>query len=487
VGIEQKMVKENASTKAIGSGKPSHVRESYADSFNSDDNFAQHISFKVVLELLVWTSLVAIAWGWMLSSPVAGISSAIVFSCVLSILAGVRAFIGHGKGTVTATGLYGLSTSIFIGYSGLILVDQANMQAVLKELALANVIGLTAQVATTVLAWGKPRRFQHKPFHTSKPSADWLARVGLCALILSILVHAALPQMGIWTESAAFAAICITSAGLVLRENVRLFSWKTVIVLALVLLYSEFFHSGSGRLRIVALACAIAVILTARFPLRRLKVAIVAVLPLAIGWLASMRLELQESLSAGSSAGRTGLESMTAPLEVFSLLVKSYSERQFVPEYGYNLLSVIATPIPESIWPNQPVSIGYELVQFVAPEKYGDGLFSTAATSSGEGVFNFGWMGIPIVIVFAASVLRLLDSAMNRRLQDATPTVLGVLGIVLAAMLAGAVADYTWSGVHTYIARMTSRLPVFLLIVVLAKVSVHSRRRNLPSENPDTQ
>ena len=469
---EQKMVSESASTKVVGSSVPYPTSGSFAKSLNSETQSAQANSYKLVLELLVWISLAAIAWGWTLSSPMKGIASAVVFTCVLSVLVGVRAFIGHGEGTVTVTGLYGLSTSMFVGYSGLILVNQGNLQFLLKELSLASVLGLTAQIATIALAWGKPNRFNHEPFRTSKLGADWLTRVGLCALILSILVDIALPQLGFWAESAAFTAISVIAAGLIFRDNVRLISWQIVAILALVLVYSEFFHSGSGRLRIVALACAVAVILTARFPLRRLKVAIVAAIPLAIGWLASMRLELQESLSTGSSDGRTGLESMTAPLEVFSLLVKSIMEQRFVPENGYNLLSVIATLIPESMWPDKPMALGYELVQFVSPERYGDGLFSTAATSTGEGVFNFGWLGIPIVIIFAASVLRLLDSAMIKRLRDSTPKVLGVLGIVLIAILAGAVADYTWSGVHTYVARMIARLPVFVLIVVWARLSV---------------
>lgn len=479
------MVSESASTMAVGSSSPNLTSRGFAKSMNSKAQPARTNSYKLVLELLVWIFLAAIAWGWTLSSPMKGIASAIVFTCVLSILAGVRAFIGHGEGTVTVTGLYGLSTSMFVGYSGLILVDQTSLQSLLKELSLASVFGLTAQIATIALAWGKPNRFHHEPFRTSKLGADWLARIGLCALVLSILVDIALPQLGFWAESAAFTAISVTAAGLIFRDNVRLFSWQTAVILALVLLYSEFFHSGSGRLRIVALACSVAVILTARFPLRRLKVAIVAAIPLAIGWLASMRLELQESLSTGSSAGRTGLESMTAPLEVFSLMVKSIMEHRFVPEYGYNLLSVIATLIPKSIWPNKPMALGYELVQFVSPERYGDGLFSTAATSTGEGVFNFGWLGIPVVIVFAASVLRLLDSAMIKRLRDYTPTVLSVLGIVLIAILAGAVADYTWSGVHTYIARMIARIPVFILIIVLARMSVHSRKAvaSFPTSN----
>src|SRR5690625_4621717 len=101
------MISESASTKVVGSSVPYPTSGSFAKSLNSETQSAQANSYKLVLELLVWISLAAIAWGWTLSSPMKGIASAVVFTCVLSVLVGVRAFIGHGEGTVTVTGLYG--------------------------------------------------------------------------------------------------------------------------------------------------------------------------------------------------------------------------------------------------------------------------------------------------------------------------------------------------------------------------------------------
>src|SRR5699024_10237551 len=104
-----------------------------------------------------------------------------------------------------------------------------------------------------------------------------------------------------------------------------------------------------------------------------------------------------------------------------------------------------------------------------------DGIFSTVVSSTGEAIYNFGWWGLALIIVVAAIVLRLLDGFLLSRLSAQRLNVMGLLGLVFAAMLAGAIADYTWSGVHTYAARMIARLPAFLLIVTAAWLTTRIR------------
>lgn len=434
----------------------------------------------LVLEGLAWFTIVVIAWWWTLSSTVTDLRSVIYFTSSLSIVAGIRGFLGHGCTAVTATGLFSISTAMFIGYSGFVLAGQASPDAEWKYVALASVAGLTAQVGTTALAWRRKLVPVRRALWFDSYPSNFIFGAGLMVLALAAGMHIVMPQLRSWTESAAFTAICLIAVGIILRKNARLFSWGTMLVGATLIVYAEFFHSGTGRLRLVALACAIAVIYSIRFPLRRLKWAIVLIIPFALIWMANDRLDLQESLSTGASAGRTGLESMVAPLNVFSLLIETLHEQGFQPAYGYNLLSVPSLVIPEFIWPGQPMALGYELVQFYSPGKYGDGIYSTVASSTGEGIFNFGWVGLPVVIIFAACALRLLDSLLERQLSSRQADLLKMLGVVLVAMLIGAIADYTWSGVHTYTARMLGRLPMFLvvLVVVLIHLRLKSRRVN---------
>src|SRR5699024_5406926 len=226
-----------------------------------------------------------------------------------------------------------------------------------------------------------------------------------------------------WAEASAFSAICVLTGGLMLRDKARLLSISTVCIAATVILYAEFFHAGTGRLLIVALACAIAVIFAFRFQRLTLKIAIVLVIPLgrlralAHGWMAMERIALEQGISGASTAGRTGLESMVGPLNVFALMLEALHQHGFTPSYGYNLLSVPALFIPGSIWPNQPRALGYEVVRFDAPDLFGDGIFSTVVSSTGEAIYNFGWWGLALIIVVAAIVLRLLDGFLLSRLS----------------------------------------------------------------------
>lgn len=433
---------------------------------------------RLVIECLAWLGAVAAAWWWILASTEQNLSSAIYFSSALSMLAGVRAFIGHGHTQVTATGLFGLSTAMFIGYSGFILAGQNAIDAEWRYLALASVAGLTAQVVTTILAWRRVREEGRERRWFDTQSANWVACAGVLILVLSAALQLSLPDWQWWAEASAFTAICLLTAGLMLRDRARLVSWSTLLIGGILILYSEFFHAGTGRLLLVALACAVAVIYAARFRTLVLKIAIVVIVPFALWWMARDRLALEEGLATGASAGRTGLESMVAPLNIFSLLVEALHEQNFTPSYGYNLLSVPALLVPDSVWPSQPRALGYEVVLFDAPELYGDGIFSTVVSSTGEGLYNFGWWGLPIVVVVAACALRLIDRVLLTRITANPDTILGVLGIVFVAMLAGAIADYTWSGFHTYAARMLARLPAFCFVLAIAWLTVRLGEKN---------
>lgn len=443
---------------------------------------------KLALEGLVWITLLIIAWWWTLSITNTNFKPVLIYISTLSLLAGIRTFLGHGAERITATGLFSLSTAMFIGLSGILLTNDTPPRAGWDNLALACVSGLTAQVFTSILSWRPTGFYTTKPLWFDDSTASWILRAGWVSLVVATIFRLALPDFAAYSAATAFSAICILTSGLFLRKSAAGFVRNSIIILATSLLYIEFFHSGTGRLHIVALACSITFLMTVRFPYKRLKIAIVFTIPFAMIWMAIDRLALEQSLGSRPDAERTGLESMTAPLKIFSTLIQTLRAGDLDPSLGYNLLSVPALFIPKSIWPTQPNALGYELVWFDDPGRYGDGIFSTVATSTGEGIFNFGWMGIPIVIVFSVIVLRTFDAKLNHHLNFNKKTILSMLSLILLAMLIGAIADYTWSGVHTYSARTLTRLPIFLLVVLCAAISISLRTqfngvRNLTRPN----
>jgi hypothetical protein len=390
---------------------------------------------------------------------------------VASSLFGVRAFLGHGEGRITALGLFNLSTALFAGLGAVYAGSTEDMRVPGVYLALAALAVFIPQVAITFLAWG-----QRETVSSRFPAighSRWLTRWGFLALLMAAVAkYAGLgTSVDPYIEAAAFTAMVLVALGLYWRPDARILSWSSIVVGALALVYAEVFHIGSGRLRIVALACAIGVIITARFQRRELKWLAIAATAPALWWLAQDRKDLQESLQSGASEGRTGLESMLEPIIVFGRLIQSHVESGFPLSFGHNLLSYPFVFMPETWFSNAPQALGYELVQIWAPEKYGTG-YSVVATSSGEAYYNFGWFGLVLIIPGLVLVLRLVDRQMVKCMSAKTGALGALLWIALWAMLAGGISDLTWSGQHTFLTRTTARLPLWLVLAALAAMHV---------------
>lgn len=435
------------------------------------------VPFARIMETLFWALVILAlvgAMGW--AGNEAARYQAAVFIGVAVTLFGVRAFIGDGGGRITALGLFNLSTAIFVGFGAIYAGTTQDARIPGEYLALAALCAFVPQTVVTLLSWGRAQSFTVS-FPELKASR-WMTRWGAAALAgAAAFKLSGVPEaLGPYVEATAFTAITVLTVGLYWRPTTRIISWATVFVGGLALVYVEVFHIGSGRLRIVALICAIGVIMTARFQRRLLKWGTIAAIGPALYWLAQDRKELQESLRAGASAGRTGLESMLEPIIVFGRLIEAHLEAGFPLSFGMNLLSYPFALLPASWFPDAPQALGYELVKITAPAKYGTG-YSVVATSSGEAYFNFGFIGLVLIIPVLVILLRLLDGAMVRSMSGEAPGLYALLGIVFWAMLAGGISDLTWSGQHTFLTRATTRLPLWALLLVLAWFHVRLTRK----------
>lgn len=393
-------------------------------------------------------------------------------------LFGVRAFIGDGGSRITALGLFNLSTAIFVGFGAIYAGWTQDPRVPATYLGMAALGAFVPQVVVTLISWGRAQRVEVR-FPEVKASR-WITcwgAVGLAAAA-AVKLGGAPEALGPYIESAAFTSITVLTVGLYWRPNARILSWATALVGALALVYAEVFHIGSGRLRIVALICAIGVIMTARFQRKILKWGTIAAIGPALYWLAQDRKDLQESLRAGASAGRTGLESMLEPIIVFGRLIEAHVEAGFHLSYGVNLLSYPFALLPATWFPNAPQALGYELVKITAPAKYGTG-YSVVATSSGEAYYNFGVIGLALIIPVLIVLLRLLDGATVRAMSAESPGLYALLWIVFWTMLAGGISDLTWSGQHTFLTRASTRLPLLGLLTMLAWFHVRLNQKKV--------
>lgn len=412
---------------------------------------------------------------------------------VISAAFGVRVFYGHGGGRITTLGLFNFAAVLFVGYAAIAEALDPQRRTDASYVTAAVTLALSVQVVITLLAWSRAAPGADEPLgYLGDERGRRLTLIGISALSgLFVAQRAGLPlaTTGL-ADGAASCAVLLVAVGLLLRENTRLVSGRLVLVAGTFAAYALLFHQGTGRLRLVALACGIAILTTARFPSRILKLVTVAVTPPAIWWLAQDRLALQESLAAGSSQGRSGLESMISPILVLGQLLEAQAHG-FGLAWGSNFLSLPVSLAPDWLTGGAgPGALGYELVRVTAPGRYRSG-YSVAGTAPAEWVYNFGLFGIVLMVPVMVWLLQTLDRGLRVALTDPDR----LIRLVVLVMLAGGIADLVWSGFHTWGARTIARLPLLLIAAVLldrhrsmlAPLSHASRQKpERPASEPNT-
>ncbi|KGM13512.1 hypothetical protein [Cellulomonas bogoriensis] len=388
----------------------------------------------------------------------------------VSLLFGITIFLTHGDRRITVLGLMTLAFGMFVGLSGVVEGLQHQFPGDQRFVTQAVMAGTLGQIAVAHMAWRYAIEDEPElPGAAPRSSAQKLTRiaVGILALLwLLQLAGVGLASSG-YADGAAFTCVTLIAVGILLRDSDAGLLGRVIPIAVGFGFYTTFFHQGTGRLRIVALACALALLVSYRFPLRRLKWSVIACLPLALVWLAHERRSLQESLSAGSSEGRTGLESMFSPIRTFARVIEATATGEHPPALGAPFLSVPFSLVPESWQPDwTPGAIGYELVLLESPSRYGSG-FSVASTSFGEWFYSFAALGVVLSVPFLAAVCVLLDRSLRRSMDNIAASPLGMLKVAFWAMLAGGLGDLAWGGVHTWIARLVMRMPILLLMIPL--------------------
>lgn len=389
----------------------------------------------------------------------------------LALLYGTWAFLAHGGGRITALGLFNLAFALFIGYGGINEGQDPERRTSPSYVALAITAALVVQILVNLAAWKRAAPSDEAATMPPLAGARCLTIVGGGGIILLFAAQRfGLPiAESASVDGTVFACVALFATGMIYRDDTRLLSRRVLYALAAFALYAAVFHQGTGRLRLVALACVVGLLLTARFPHRGIKWATVTGTPAAMWWLAQDRLTLQESIQPGASEGRTGLESMMSPIRVFAQILDGMSGHAATvdPTWGHTFLSVPFILVPEQLHPAWvPDALGYELVGLVAPAREGSG-YSVVATVYGEWYWNFGWLGLILAIPVLAWLVGAVDARFRRSLVALAERPMALVRVVFWAMLAGGIADLAWSGTHTWVARHVARLPVLLLVATL--------------------
>ena len=206
---------------------------------------------------------------------------------------------------MTALGLFNLSAAMFIGFGGYKAATDAYSEVEPRYLNTALLGALAVQITVSAISWSTVPNRLVVPLVSAR-DGRWAVRLGVGGLLALYLVPRAFDfNGGALVEGSAFTCVMFVTIGVIFRERGKLMHPRNLLVLAALGVYAEFFHGGTGRLRLVAAACGVFSSSRA-LPLKRLKWGMVLGAPLALYFLAQERLALQESIKAGASAGCTG-------------------------------------------------------------------------------------------------------------------------------------------------------------------------------------
>lgn len=406
----------------------------------------------------------------------------VIVASVANVVYGLTAFVRHGATRVTIVGLFNLASSIFLGGAGWYAAVTHDERVPVYYLGLAILAGFLLQVLVTSMA-GTRVATANSGFLLDRDSA-WAIRWGCGTLLALILVEqwGILPALSAWIEGTAVAATVVLAVGVLWRPNARLISFGALLIAVAFVLYATVFHSGTGRLRVIALAGAILLLVTLRFRRRAIKWLVLLITPVALSILAQHRLSLQEALAAGGAVGRNGLESMLVPVVIFGRLLQEQSDGGQLA-WGLSLLSFPRSVLPETWFPGVPGALGYELVRIYSPERYGSG-YSVAATVGAEAVYNFALPGLLIFAPLLAWLMVALDRGLVRAARRLSQKRTAIVALAFWAIFSGGIVDLAWNGQHVFLARTLSRLPLLIFLAVLAWLESIARSPRSTHDRP---
>lgn len=382
----------------------------------------------------------------------------------------VSIFVVHGGRRVTVTGLFALSWGLFMGYSGWVVTGLDGASSAMNTALAASSFALAG---SAFFLGGAPADVSDVEL---PGGGAWLGMIAGVGIVLLVPVRGALPP--IIGEAAAFMLIVLLTVATVFGGSRHAIGLTILFVVPAVVIYAQLFHGGSGRLRLIGLLGCLALIFSAKFGRRWHKVTLLAAVPLALQLLALARLNLQAQLGS-ESQGRSGLESMYAPVRAFAALVDAQADHGWPLKWGSSFFTPLFVVFPDGQRPSwAPGAFNYELVALSNPMLYGTG-FSTAGSWPGEWWWNFGLAGVVLCALLTGPLLRLLETTWTWAMTQVPRSRRWALVACAVLGIAGSVADLAWGGFHTWLVRGLTRLPVLLVVaVVVGSGARRSRNRH---------
>ncbi|RLP87457.1 hypothetical protein EAD89_18800 [Micromonospora sp. BL4] len=384
---------------------------------------------------------------------------------VLAALFGGWVFWCHGGSRITAVGVYNLAFAVFVGFGGLYHALKMSTNDPGVPLLTVAAVCYFGQVTTWLFFWSgeSPSRPLPDAARADARTAGWAVKYGCVLLVLALALSALMPQPALMIDSAGFVGVLLLGAGLLRGPLGRWTVFCGAVVAVAFALYFIYLFDGFGRIVIGTLALALLIVLAHRDRQRLTKAVLLLGAAPVLLFLAGIR--AAEPGSPGFMADPDGLKSAVSPLYSFAQLLRLDTEGLLPHGGGATFFNASVALIPRGLWAEKPVGFGTDLVPFLSPELVGTG-HSSAALWHGEWLFNFGLLGlalmIPVTGLAVRGVDRLLAWASGRPLT--TPHAMGAY--VAAVLAVVGLLDLVWVGSFTYIARTGGRLAVLAVLVL---------------------
>jgi O-antigen/teichoic acid export membrane protein len=384
------------------------------------------------------------------------------------IATGCAIFLTHGGWRITAAGVYSLAAGVMAGASLWYWSTTTPLNATPGTVFVCALSVFTSSMLMYALFWRGTSAAVAATSDLHEAISPGCARMlGVVGAVLFVIGSALRHLHGFGTLPSASAdvgvvlfssAVVLSDRGGFLRTPLRL------VVLSGVLLayYLEAF-SGYGRLRLVTLAAAVAMVAQYRRHLRIKALAIAALIPtlLVFGAIGQARSEVRAA-STSYHAPVGGLTSLVNPLEHFGQLVDTHQ----TSGHGATFLAELVTPVPRSLWPHKPVQLGRRLAFLTEAKTAAASNLSVVTLIQGEWYFNFGWPGLLLMSLVVGFVIRWLDVRLIAASKSDSPERQRILGYVTWAVIIGSGTDLAWGGTATWVNRDLQRL--FLLVPIIA-------------------
>lgn len=391
---------------------------------------------------------------------------------LVALMHGCGVFVHHGGTRLSAVGVYSLAFGIFVGLPGLWWSTQSTQRS-----SLFGVLAIVtaSQLLTYLVFWRASGHWQGvrpgtDPTH---PPAPRHIIGGLLALAAGTFLSLLASDLSAVASALQFTGALAAMRALLLRAVPKGRRWRSHLsALAVAALYALLAFDGGGRLVLASLLIALAAFMSWDGARLTLKLAALATVIPALIIFGAMRRDMVAEAGYTASAG--GLGSVVGPIDTFAELVEHDRDgRSRERPYGETFAVAALAQVPRTLWSEKPVGFGAKLTEELRPQLVPSG-HSMAALHAGEWYYNFGWIGLILMVPAVGLSVGYLDRAVARRLTERPGTFAGAL---VAPLVVSGMADLLWGGPFAFSARTVTRLMVVATAVLVVNVVASSRRR----------